>query len=81
DMHTAKNLKGLWPECLFIYARLYSFCPRNKNESAGMPRTPNASRHSKRLVPREAFGVRRIPPLSFSGAKEPNTPLKRFCRP
>jgi len=23
-MHTAKNLKGLWPECLFIYARLYS---------------------------------------------------------
>ncbi|PWU21609.1 MAG: hypothetical protein C5B50_01235 [Verrucomicrobia bacterium] len=35
-------------------------------ESGGMRRTPNAPRGTMRSVTREAFGVRRIPPLSFS---------------
>ncbi|PWU20772.1 MAG: hypothetical protein C5B50_03205 [Verrucomicrobia bacterium] len=34
-----------------------------QNESAGTPRTPNASRGRMRAGTREAFGVRRIPPL------------------
>jgi len=37
-------------------------------QSGGMRRTPNALRVRERLVPREAFGVRGIPALSFSGA-------------
>ncbi|PWU18924.1 MAG: hypothetical protein C5B50_07860 [Verrucomicrobia bacterium] len=51
-----------------VGARIGVSSPENpsiehENESAGMPRTPNASRLHSRVVPREAFGVRRIPPL------------------
>ncbi|PWU07941.1 MAG: hypothetical protein C5B50_30540 [Verrucomicrobia bacterium] len=36
-------------------------------ESGGMRRTPNASRLREHTLLREAFGVRGIPALSFSG--------------
>jgi len=46
--------------------------------SAGMPRTPHASRGTTRAEVREAFGVRRIPPLLMTALINSPMPARDF---
>ncbi|PWU12064.1 MAG: hypothetical protein C5B50_22165 [Verrucomicrobia bacterium] len=56
-----------FPACWFAWLpNLFSDREEKSMESGGMRRTPNASRIRQRVLPREAFGVRGIPALSFS---------------